>query len=99
MPIGGVSGCWGSGRGCSDAEGVTAGSGIAAWLVVSGTPAGAVSVWESPAGPSFVWSFWSSVMSAILRLSSVGPGSPQTQLDTAGLYARWEKVMTRINVV
>ena len=72
---------------------------MAAWLVVSGAPVGAVSGLASLTGPSAVWSFWSSVMSAVLRLSSGGPGSPRVQLDTAGLYARSEKVMTRINVV
>ena len=79
--------------------GVTAGSGIAAWLVVSGVPVGAVSGWGRSPAPRFVWSFWSSVMSAVLRLSSGGPGSPRSPLDTSGLYARSEKVMTRINVV
>ena len=97
-PVGGVSACWGRGRGCcSGGGGVAAGIGMAAWLVASGGAVGAVS--GSPTGPPATLSFWSSVMSAVLRLSSGGPGSPRHPLDTSGLYARSEKVMTRINVV
>ena len=81
--MGGVSGCWGSGRGCSERGGVAAGIGMAAWLVVSGTGVGAVSGSGPLTGPSVVWSFWSSVMSAVLRLSPGGPGSPRLPLDTA----------------
>ena len=103
-PVGGVTGCSGSGRGCSAAGGDAAGIGMAASLVASGVvscaaAAGAVSGAGSLTGPSVVLSFWSSVMSSVLRLSSGGPGSPRHAFDPAGLYARSEKVMTRINVV
>ena len=57
VPIGGVSGCWGKVKECSDGAGVTAGRAMAASLVVSGAPVGAVSGSGPLTGPSVALSF------------------------------------------